>query len=58
MSNFKAVITEDSTKITGKIPEILTGLVMYIRALSKNDIPETMIREVVDLAFLSFKEKN
>ena len=58
MSNFKVVITEDSTKITGKIPEILTGLAMYIRALSKNDIPETMIREVVDLAFLSFKEKN
>lgn len=58
MSNFKAVITEDSTKITGKISEILTGLAMYIRALSKNDIPETMIREVVDLAFLSFKEKN
>lgn len=58
MSNFKAVITEDSTEIKGEIPEILTGLAMYIRALLKNDIPETMIREVVNLALLCFKGKN
>ncbi len=54
---FKAVITEEYTEITGKTDEILTGLVMYVRALRKQNISEKVIREVIDLALKNREEK-
>lgn len=54
---FRAVITEEYTEITGKTNEILAGLVMYVRALRKQNISEKVIREVIDLALKNREEK-
>lgn len=56
--SFKAEITENYTKIEGKTDEVLAGLAMYVRALRKNNIPETLIKGTMDIALEDFRKEN
>lgn len=56
--SFKAEITENHTKIEGKINEVLAGLAMYVRALRKNNISETLIKGTMDIALEDFRKEN
>ena len=56
--SFKAEITENHTKIERKINEVLAGLAMYVRALRKNNISETLIKGTMDIALEDFRKEN
>ena len=53
---FKVEITENSTEMQGTTSEILTGLVCYIQALKKNEIPESLIKKSIEIGLKNKKE--
>lgn len=50
--------TLNYTKIEGKTDEVLAGLAMYVRALRKNNIPETLIKGTMDIALEDYRKEN
>lgn len=55
--SFKATITEEYAEMNGNVADKLAGLVCYIETLLKNDVPEILIKKVVDIAFEENKKK-
>lgn len=56
--SFKAVITEDYTRLQGSGAEVLTGLAMYVKALLKANFDEETIKEVVEMEIDDYKDTN
>lgn len=55
--SFKATITEEYTEMNGNVADKLAGLACYIEALLKSEVPETLIKKVVDTTFEDNKKK-
>lgn len=49
--SLKVVITENRIEGAGTVEEVLAGLVAYIDMLIKNKVPESLIREIIELPF-------
>lgn len=57
--SFRATITEEYTEMNGNVADKLAGLACYIEALLENEVPETLIKRVIDMTFeKNKKEKN
>lgn len=54
---FKVIIDENKTVMQGTTLEILAGLACYVEALKNNNVPNELIRKVVELG-LKDEEKN
>ena len=49
-------ITREYTKLSGEEVELLSGLTMLVKSLLKSGVDEELIKEAVNLGFMSDKE--